>query len=184
MKSIATVGGMVGAEVRRPETGSLESKVSDMAEQAISAWRRKGLHGESGLGPSVLAVEFLLHGWDLAQASGQTLVAADPLVDYVRELAEPIVPGGRGRGFADKVEPESGTGAPSSGWRRTPAGPRSPDLGHRRPVHRGRSNKRRSTRMSKYLLVYQGKVDPSAQSAPTEESMQRWTSWGKRSVRS
>ncbi len=32
--------------------------------------------------------------------------------------------------------------------------------------------------MSKYLLVYQGKVDPSAQSAPTEESMQRWTSWG------
>ena len=37
-------------------------------------------------------MEFLLHGWDLAQASGQTVVAADPLVDYVRELAEPIVP--------------------------------------------------------------------------------------------
>jgi hypothetical protein len=32
--------------------------------------------------------------------------------------------------------------------------------------------------MSKYLLVYQGKVDPSTQPAPTEESMQRWTSWG------
>ena len=34
--------------------------------------------------------------------------------------------------------------------------------------------------MSKYLLVYQGKVDPSTQSAPTEESMQRWTSWGNK----
>ena len=54
-------------------------------------------------------MEFLLHGWDLAQASGQTLVAADPLVDYVRELAEPIVQGGRGTSFADEVEPESGT---------------------------------------------------------------------------
>ena len=30
--------------------------------------------------------------------------------------------------------------------------------------------------MSKYLLIYQGKVDPSFQ--PTEESMQAWTSWG------
>jgi hypothetical protein len=35
--------------------------------------------------------------------------------------------------------------------------------------------------MSKYLLVYQGNVDMSApQSAPTEESMQRWTSWGNK----
>jgi hypothetical protein len=34
--------------------------------------------------------------------------------------------------------------------------------------------------MSKYLLVYQGKVDPSTQSAPTEESMQKWTSWGNK----
>jgi hypothetical protein len=33
--------------------------------------------------------------------------------------------------------------------------------------------------MGKYLLVYQGKVDPSAaQSAPDEASMQAWTSWG------
>jgi hypothetical protein len=34
--------------------------------------------------------------------------------------------------------------------------------------------------MSKYLLIYQGKVDPSTQSAPTEESMQRWMSWGNK----
>jgi uncharacterized protein (TIGR03086 family) len=111
MDSIVSVGAMVGAEVRRPETGSLESKVSDMAEQAISAWRAGGVDETTGLGPSILAVEFLLHGWDLAQASGQTMVAADPLVDYVRELAEPIVKSGRGTSFAEEVQPESGTGA-------------------------------------------------------------------------
>ncbi len=111
MGSIAAVGAMVGLDVRRPETGSLESKVSEMAEQVISAWRREGPDETSGLGPSILAMEFLLHGWDLAQASGQTMVAADPLVDYVRELAEPLVHGGRGTTFADEVPPVSGTSA-------------------------------------------------------------------------
>ena len=33
--------------------------------------------------------------------------------------------------------------------------------------------------MSKYLLVYQGKVDPSTQSAPTEESMQQLDELGQ-----
>ena len=39
------------------------------------------------------------------------MVAADPLVDYVRELAEPIVQGGRGTSFADEVEPGPDAGA-------------------------------------------------------------------------
>ena len=183
MESIVSVGAMVGAEVRRPETGSLESKVSDMAEQAISAWRAR-LDGVStrprvrAVGPSILAVEFLLHGWDLAQASGQTMVAADPLVDYVRELAEPIVPGGRGTSVRRRgpARVRHGRARAAGGVRRPVPARLTPD--HDVPSTRGRSNKRRSTRMSKYLLVYQGKVDPSTQSAPTEESMQRWTSWG------
>jgi uncharacterized protein (TIGR03086 family) len=111
MGSIVAVGTMAGVDVRRPEEGSLESKVSEMAEQVIGAWRREGAEEASGLGPSILAVEFLLHGWDLAQASGQTIVAADPLVDYVRELAEPIVGGGRGTTFADEVQSETGASA-------------------------------------------------------------------------
>ena len=47
MDSIVLVGAMVGAEVRRPETGTLESKVSDMAEQAISAWRARGVDDDN-----------------------------------------------------------------------------------------------------------------------------------------
>jgi len=111
MESIASVGEMAGADVRRPETGSLESKVSDLTEQAITAWRRRGFESPDDLWPSILAVELLLHGWDLAKASGQTLVAADPLVDYVRGLAEPLVTTGRGTRFADEIGPSAGDGA-------------------------------------------------------------------------
>ena len=121
MESIVSVGAMAGADVGRPETGSLESKVSDMAEQAFAAWHRRGLEGTittanggelpAAVGPSILAVEFLLHGWDLAQATGQTVVAADALVDYVRELAEPLITDSRGTAFADEVQPAAGMGA-------------------------------------------------------------------------
>lgn len=54
----------------------------------------------------MLPIELVLHGWDLAQASGQHLHISDELVDYVRGLAETVVPDGRGRGaFAFEVTP-------------------------------------------------------------------------------
>ena len=117
MASLAQVGSMAGAEVARPETGSLESKVSDMADQAITAWRVRGTEGGVPLpdgsefpafaAASLLPIELLLHGWDLAEGSGQRLVVSDAVVTYVRELAEGIVPGGRGRSFGPEVEPSS-----------------------------------------------------------------------------
>jgi uncharacterized protein (TIGR03086 family) len=64
-----------------------------------------GYEFEAETAASLVAVELLLHGWDLAEGSGQRLVAAEPLVDYVRTLAERVVPGGRGRSFADEVDP-------------------------------------------------------------------------------
>ncbi len=104
-----------GIDVTRPEQGSLEHKVSVMAEQAITGWRARGLEGMATLpnghefpattAASILAVELLLHGWDLAQTSGQRMVVSEPLADYVRTLAEDIVPPGRGRTFADEAEP-------------------------------------------------------------------------------
>ena len=110
MSSIAEVGAMAGATVTRPEQGSLEHQVSVMADQAITGWRGRGLAGTIPLpnghelpattAASILMIELLLHGWDLAQTSGQQMVV--------------------------------------------------------------------------------GQVDPRAQSAPTEESMQRWTSWGNK----
>jgi hypothetical protein len=61
--------------------------------------------------PAVLCIELLLHGWDLAQGSGQTMEVSDVVVAYVAELAAPIIPGGRGAAFADEVAPGDGAGA-------------------------------------------------------------------------
>jgi uncharacterized protein (TIGR03086 family) len=113
--SLAQLGAMAGTEVSVPPAGSLEERVSVAAAQAIDAWRSVDPDGSApGPGGSpipasfvagVLPVEILLHGWDLAQASGQRLQVSDELVAYVRTLAEAVVPAGRGRSFGDEVTP-------------------------------------------------------------------------------
>ncbi|KQY56875.1 MULTISPECIES: TIGR03086 family metal-binding protein [unclassified Nocardioides] len=111
--SLQQLGGMAGGTVTNPEAGSLENRVSVMTDQALTAWRARGLEGTVA-GPGgrefpasffagILPIELLLHGWDLAQASGQELRVSDELVGYVRELAETVVPGGRGSSFGDEV---------------------------------------------------------------------------------
>lgn len=113
--SLAQLGAMAGTRVSVPQEGSLEERVSVAAAQAVDAWRHVDPDG-SVPGPggspvpasfvaSVLPVEILLHGWDLAQASGQRLQVSDEVVSYVRTLAEAVVPPGRGRSFGDEVTP-------------------------------------------------------------------------------
>ncbi len=61
---------------------------------------------------SILPVELLLHGWDLAQGSGQDLHVSDEVVTYIRELSEGLIPGGRSGGsFGDEVSPAPGANA-------------------------------------------------------------------------
>jgi uncharacterized protein (TIGR03086 family) len=116
--SLGQLGAMAGATVKDPETGSRENRVSSMAAEAIDAWRRVDLDGTLP-GPGgrqmpaaflagVLPLEIALHGWDLAQASGQQLHISDRVVEYLRGLAEDVVPGGRGSAFADEVVPAEG----------------------------------------------------------------------------
>lgn len=111
--SLTRLAGMAGVTASAPDEGSAEEKISAVAAQAIDAWRAVDLDGEvAGPGDSrmpasvvagILPVEILLHGWDVAQASGQTLRVSDEVVGYVRTLAEAIIPGGRGRSFGDEV---------------------------------------------------------------------------------
>jgi len=114
--SLASVGAMAGAEVADPGTGTLEHRVATMAAEAIEAWRTRGLDGTipapgggempAEVATSILSLEFLLHAWDFAQASGQPLPVSDEVVTYVQTLADPIIPEGRARGaFADEVDP-------------------------------------------------------------------------------
>jgi len=120
--SLSGVGAMAGATVVNTEEGSLENRVSVMAGQVIDAWRTVDLDGTvpgpggsqmpASIGAVILPIELLLHGWDLAQASGQRMHVSDELVEYVRGLAETVVPDGRGRGaFAAEVPPVKGAPA-------------------------------------------------------------------------
>jgi len=114
--SLVQLGAMAGAQVEDPREGSLENRVSAMTAQAIDAWRGVDLDrmvpGPGGkdmpasVAASILPVELVLHGWDLAQGSGQQIHISDGLVDYLRGLAEIVVPGGRpGGSFAEEVSP-------------------------------------------------------------------------------
>jgi uncharacterized protein (TIGR03086 family) len=112
--SLVQLGGMAGRTVSIPETGSAEAKVSSGAAQCFDAWRAIGLEGTvpghdrpmpSSFAAAVLTVELTLHGWDIAQATGQSLRLSEPVAEYVRMLAEQVVPGGRGRSFAEEIPP-------------------------------------------------------------------------------
>ena len=114
--SLTGVGAMAGADVTNPEDGSLENRVAVMAAQALEAWRIRGVEGmipapgggemSATVGASILSLEFLLHGWDFAETSGQQLPVSDEVVAYVHTLADSVVPAGRARGaFAAEVEP-------------------------------------------------------------------------------
>ena len=54
----------------------------------------------------VLSIEFLVHAWDYAIATGQHITVPEPVSDYVLGLASRIItPRGRAKvGFADPVD--------------------------------------------------------------------------------
>ena len=83
--------------------------------RATPAWRRRGLEGSVELGPrevpaampvDILSLEFLVHAWDFARATGRDVVVSEPVADYPLELAGKVItPEARGyAGFADSVE--------------------------------------------------------------------------------
>lgn len=106
--SLAKIGERAGASVTVPDGPTAENVISVTAAQAIDAWRAKGA---DDVPARVLPIELLLHGWDIAQAIGQTVRVSDEVVGYVRSLAEEIVPGGRERGSfqAEVPAPEGAT---------------------------------------------------------------------------
>ncbi|PVG81266.1 TIGR03086 family protein [Nocardioides gansuensis] len=112
--SMVGVGGMSGGTVTDISTGSVEERLSDLAAQAIEAWRARGLDGTipsprggempAALAAVILSVELLVHAWDLAEASGQQVRVSDEVVSWVRDHATPLIDGGRGGAFAPEVE--------------------------------------------------------------------------------
>lgn len=116
LNSITLLGGAVGAQLpeRNPDD-SVERQVIAAARPTLDAWRRHGLEGTVPFGENeapaqfmaaILSLEFLVHAWDYASATGRRIDAPDSLTDYVTALAHRIItPDGRIRaGFDDPVD--------------------------------------------------------------------------------
>ncbi|WP_083562438.1 TIGR03086 family metal-binding protein [Mycobacterium malmoense] len=123
LKSIAALGGMVGAEIpEREESDSVERQIVAAARPALDAWHRRGLDGTVPFGKgempakgacAVFSIEFLVHAWDYAATVGRDVEAPEPLAEYVLGLAHDVVkPELRGKGgFDDPVEAPADAGA-------------------------------------------------------------------------
>jgi uncharacterized protein (TIGR03086 family) len=115
LNSITQIGHAAGAEIaERDEADSVERQIMRAARPALEAWRRRGLEGTVPSGANgtpaqvlagVLSIEFLVHAWDYAMATGQEVDAPEPLSDYVLGLATKIItPQGRNTvGFDDAI---------------------------------------------------------------------------------
>ena len=127
---------MSGADVRRPETGSLETQgvVAGRPGGHGLAGARSRRHGHGGRrlelpaasAPAILAVELLLHGWDLAEATGQRLVVVRAARGLrAATLAEDVVPERPRRGFGrrGRARPRRRRARAAGGVRRAVAAP-------------------------------------------------------------
>ena len=108
---LSTLAAMAGSTDDSPTVGSVENRVSVLTARVLDALRSSDDDADdapresSGIAATVLPVELLLHGWDLAAATGADLDVDDDLVAYVHGLAEQIIPGGRANGsFADEIQ--------------------------------------------------------------------------------
>ena len=109
--ALSTLAAMAGSTDDFPAVGSIENRASVLTARVLDALRAPDVDADgarresSGIAATVLPVELLLHGWDLATATGADLDVDDDLVAYVHGLAEQIIPGGRANGsFADEIQ--------------------------------------------------------------------------------
>jgi uncharacterized protein (TIGR03086 family) len=122
MALLASVAGeQIGTPVAGPldttgsldNTGSLDVTVGATAEAALAAWRRRGLDGSVAVGrsalPASLAVEIiplelLVHGWDIAHATGHRIDVTPEVAGYVLDRARELITADkRGRSFAAEL---------------------------------------------------------------------------------
>lgn len=116
LNSITLIGSAAGAQIPERDPGiSVEDQVIGAAGPAVAAWRRRGVAGTVPFGQGeapaqmmarILSLEFLVHAWDYAAATGQTVDVPDQqaecVLGWVREI---ITPQGRVRaGFDDPIE--------------------------------------------------------------------------------
>lgn len=98
--SLSSLTSLAGGALAPASAADLESRIAGAAQQAVEAWRERGLEGTVQAGPreipatlaaGILSVEFLVHAWDFASATGRKLVVSEEVAGYVLNLAETVV---------------------------------------------------------------------------------------------
>lgn len=116
LDDIGLFGDAVGTKPSEgDEDDSVERQIIAAARPVLDAWHRRGLEGTVTLNsyelPATAAIgyltlEFLVHAWDYATATGHPIDVAESLADYALGLAKQLIaPAARAElGFADPVE--------------------------------------------------------------------------------
>ncbi|HEX6523695.1 MAG TPA: TIGR03086 family metal-binding protein [Streptosporangiaceae bacterium] len=122
IENVRFLGTVAGADFGPDEGSALEARVAAAAQVTLEAWQARGLAGEVKVGPHEMpagaalgigSIEFLVHAWDLARATGQQVTAPDELNEYILGIAGKIItPEVRAGGsFADPVQAGPDAGA-------------------------------------------------------------------------
>jgi uncharacterized protein (TIGR03086 family) len=113
VRSMVLLASVAGQQIGTPVTGTPDTTVAATAEAALAAWRHRGLDGTVVVGRSVLPaslaveiipLELLVHGWDIAHATGYDIDVTPEVAAYVLDRARELVTEDkRGRSFAAEV---------------------------------------------------------------------------------
>ncbi|WP_083654373.1 TIGR03086 family metal-binding protein [Mycobacterium sp. GA-1841] len=116
LTSITLIGSAAGAQLPdRDRQASVEDQVTSAARPAVAAWRQRGVEGTVPFGEGempavvmarILSMEFLVHAWDYARATGQTVEVSDDAPELILKWSRAVLtPEGRIRaGFDDPIE--------------------------------------------------------------------------------
>jgi uncharacterized protein (TIGR03086 family) len=126
--SLTHLGTMAGMPEGPLPTGPAEARVAGVSQRALEAWRLRGIEGTvpfgSGEMPAavaadILSLELLVHAWDVAEATGQTIEVSDALSGFVLERGREVIqPGARD---GDRFGPEVAVGPDADNLRRLAA---------------------------------------------------------------